>query len=209
MTDKMTAEQVIRSRCQALACEPEIYNALGSFGNDPTEANAISVIQAVAGQIERQALTAPRVPEEGVSDQIGGIGNELHNLSCTFQNHEELCDDLSGMRDRLWAIQKQLTAAPAPADELATLRERVKELEGYNVGLANESHALQERVKVLEEQQIASMALARRMFRGIKTKPNWWLFSQLFGTGRTAAVQRCESLGIDPEAARLRGGSDE
>jgi hypothetical protein len=80
MTDKMTAEQVIRSRCQALACEPEIYKALGSFANDPTETNAVSVIKAVAGQIERQALTAPRVPEgwNVSTSKYGLIVTELH-----------------------------------------------------------------------------------------------------------------------------------
>jgi hypothetical protein len=86
---------------------------------------------------------------------------------------------------------------------LAELRERVKELEGYNVGLANESHALQERVKALEGER-------------------WNLLSQILdiamvaGDGVPDAIDneghpyqsRALSMHI-AEAARLRGGSDE
>jgi hypothetical protein len=128
MTDKMTAEQVIRSRCQALACEPEIYNALGSFGNDPTEANAISVIQAVAGQIERQALTAPRVPE-GLEDYDAGLLNDYGGGNVSWW-HDYIRYEVDKAND-WWRqqVEAENPAAPAPADELATLRERVKVLE--------------------------------------------------------------------------------
>jgi hypothetical protein len=210
MDNKMTAEQAIKWLCETLGCDENM-----------------KVIAAL-----RQALTAPRV-----LDELRSVVADIR-AHCNPPN-PETCDDVTPIYALSWAdrIEALITAATAPADPdfieipefieipdslrrlsnfeehgqrvIDALRERVKELEGYNVGLANESHALQERVKALEEQQIASMALARRMFRGIKTKPNWWLFSQLFGTGRTAAVQRCESLGIDPEAASLRGGSDE
>lgn len=84
--------------------------------------------------------------------------------------------------------------------ELATLRERVKELERYNIGLANESHELRERVKALE-----ALEFTVKEFLEIQE-----VFRDFDGDRRGFAENLSDAEGAMISAlASLRGGSDE
>lgn len=45
--------------------------------------------------------------DSSLRSQIGGIGNEIHNLSCEHQNNEKLSDRLSDLSSRLWKLAQE------------------------------------------------------------------------------------------------------
>jgi hypothetical protein len=44
------------------------------------------------------------------------------------------------------------------------------------------------------------IANARRLIKASKKTINWELYSELFGTGSTTAINRCSLIGLDPDS---------
>lgn len=65
----------------------------------PAPADATLINEGNIGQVSDSYELAK------LREQIGAIGNEVHNLSCRHQNDDELCAALSEIRDRLWQMQ--------------------------------------------------------------------------------------------------------
>ena len=207
MTDKMTAEQALPNPKDALAylihrIEP---------GKNIHSAN--NVERAIASL--RQALAAPRVPDELPHW-------EPCNPAC--------CPELGGFRDRGCAAiceparQAMLTAAPAPADVnyvdafngdvpfpapgqslVDALRERLESSDTspeeikQRVDLRLENIKLRERVKVLEDVDDHYRAGATDLANAIKAA---------LDTGELKIGLDISTMLADYKA-RLRGGSDE
>jgi hypothetical protein len=151
MTDKMTAVQALGLLCSAIRCGEDFHEHCER-----------------ASEIIRQALTAPRVPD-GWCDFVRDVVESAEGYESRSGNK------VNG--DWVARGRALLTAAPAPADELATLRERVKVLE------ANYSELLYQVHEKIDGQTRHQTALAR-----LAAHNNYY---------------------NAPEAARLRGGSDE
>ena len=51
--------------------------------------------------------------------------------------------------------------------------------------------------------QVAAMN-GMRTFKPKKRDPNWYVYSELFLTGSTTAIERCKALGIDPDGFEIK-----
>ena len=101
-----------------------------------------------------------------------------------YTNHKDVIPDLVGLRS------------------LADIK-RNAELEGFNVGLAEESCAQQKRIAELEEAHLKNdlliMSNARRLIKAKARTSNGRLYSELFGAGMGTGRERCRKLGLDPD----------
>jgi hypothetical protein len=59
------------------------------------------------GSIFKQKLAHNLIRDDSLQSLIGGIGNELHNLSCEHQNNDHLRSRLGELSSRAWELSSR------------------------------------------------------------------------------------------------------
>jgi hypothetical protein len=123
MTDKMTAEQALDA----------VHDLIGDPGGIADSMDLMYKLKQVesflSGIVQgNAALTAPRLPD-GLEGYEAGLLNDYGGGNVSWW-HDYIRYEVDKAND-WWRqqVEAENPAAPAPADELATLRERVKVLE--------------------------------------------------------------------------------
>ena len=104
-----TPENVVGEIRQAMAMLIRLYvegdQVHGLSPLAPCAALAAAPQPAPVGPL-REAL----LDDDSLSAQIGDLGNQIHNLGCTYQNEEDLSERLEELRSTAWKLARRADA---------------------------------------------------------------------------------------------------